>query len=262
MKTLLLPLLSILAIPFTSLQATVLFYEDFSSYPLGSTGQPLVATEGPWIRASSAPHQNFMIVGHPDDASSHALWSNSDNANPSTLPRITSKTLFSLGEGLRIDFSLNTSFTGSGQYTRIGLVVPEEGSETSFAEAMYAGVWQNTLEGAGSSYSWQPGDFNQGQTYLYSWEILPVAEGVRMRLYQDNQLRIDELMSHDDFPFADTDNLRLYLGFRNNNGAVNSYVDWISVTAIPEPAHLAVLLAALLGVWGSWSRKRGMAGVK
>lgn len=237
----------------SSLNGTVLFLEDFSSYELNDDGVQLTGTNGKWIRASAAQHINFVVRSMPGDSSTRAVWSNSDNTNPSSLPRLTTKEQFTLGTGLRIDFLLNSTSSTTGQYTRLGFVLPTPGNERSFDKESYLNIESNRLIFGGHTYIWEPGEFNPGQTYQFAAEYLPVAEGVRLRLYQDGILRIDVLSTT--FSFTETDNMRLYMGFRNDGGAIDSYVGNIQVSSIPEVEHAMAILLVLVAGFVIWKRR-------
>lgn len=240
-----------------------LFEDDFSSYAVGANTNTLVGTNGKWIKASSAGAANFLITADPPgspDSPRRLLWSNTGNGNPSSLPRITSKTNFGLGDGLRIAFTLNTTFTGTGQYTRVGLVIPKVDSDTSFDKELYLDIRATGFSIGGDSSNWgedgRP-DFTQGQTYDFAWEFIRVDDEVRMSLYLDGTAVLrNELFANEGFSFEDDDLYKLYLGFRNQNGAIDSYIGDVSVTAIPEPGHVAVV-AGVLGVALLWMRRNG-----
>lgn len=241
-----------------ALAQTVLFEDDFSSYPVGSNTNALTNdVSGKWLRASGAPAANFLIAEDPNNPGKHLLWSNGANASPSATPRLTSKTDFQLNEGLRIEFTVNITYTASVEYARVGLVVPKEGTITNWDKTLYLNFYQNQLSIAGyGSYRWGGSNksFNQGQTYSIAVEFIPKATGVMMSVYMDG----DKLLSYlyetgnPDFSFDPDEVYKLYLGFRNddtNNKAIDAYYGDVRVLAIPEPSSVATLVGLIgLGI--------------
>ncbi|MDR1281039.1 MAG: hypothetical protein LBK99_09485 [Opitutaceae bacterium] len=240
-------------------QGALLFEEDWSSYDVGTNQATITGTTGNWIRAFSNSNEHFVIAAHPDSESFPAgkvLATKTSYTNPTNIPRITSRTDFTVEQGVKIEYSLSLNTATSGQLAiRIGLAQPKTGETSSFDSELYVSLNSTSIGFTGSgtaappsgtswpSYTWEPGEFSLETFYNFTHEIVPVSEGVvRSTIYMGNK----ELLS---YQYSLSGSFKAIISPRDASPAmVDACIDYIRVSSfVPIPESSATAAMILLG---------------
>lgn len=218
-----------------SASAAPLLYEDWSGFAVGSNP----ASSSTWTQIGGAA-TDLIIVENPNDPGSKILKPNYGEG--AALVRISSSEAFSLGDGLRLDFS--AALESQGQYFRFGFAPEDNTSRYYFFDIVGNAnrtVRMQKVVTGGTVYTlWESkmSTLYPADTFAnFSVSMIPVDDtSYRFVGTFNGDVLFDVIDSENVPPYAGKD-IVVILGFRNpQQGAVGT----ISLTAIPEPGTMSL----------------------
>lgn len=148
-------------------------------------------------------------------------------------------------------FAYNTqlAFGSTGQYTRL-IVEDAANPDPTLRPHYYLDIYTTTLylkrnlsAGEGeellAQYNFESGDLHFHQFYQFTLQVLEQGDYLQLNVLQDGVSRIQYT---DTSPITLSEQIKLGIGFRN---VVDVMIGDVSLTAIPETAHFALLLGAI-----------------